>query len=90
VKNIHKFNAMIALYVTVLFFLLLFVLAVPLTIQRNLTITQDIIVREEIIETALLAALFNVSFFILTRFKSTRFCKVSTTIPRPEKRSKGW
>ena len=70
-KNIHRLNAMIALYVAVLFFLLLFVLTVPLTIQRNLTITQDIIVREEIIETALLAALFSVSFFILTRFKST-------------------
>jgi hypothetical protein len=70
-KNIHKFNAMIALYMAVLFFLLLFVLAVPLTIQRNLTITKEIIIREEIIETALLAFLFGVSFFILKRFKYT-------------------
>lgn len=70
-KNINKFNAMIALYVAVMFFVLLFVLAVPLTIQRNLTITQELIIKEEIIETALLAMLFGVSFFILKRFKST-------------------
>jgi uncharacterized membrane protein YciS (DUF1049 family) len=70
-KNIHKFNAMISLYVAVLFFLLLFVLAVPLTIQGNLTLTQEIIIQEEMIETALLAVLFGVSFFILKRFKST-------------------
>ena len=70
-KNIHKFNAMIALYVAVLFVLLLFVLAVPLTIQRNLILIQEIIIREEIIETALLAVLFGGSFFILKRFKYT-------------------
>jgi uncharacterized membrane protein YciS (DUF1049 family) len=68
-KTIQEFNVMIVLYVAVLFFLLLSVLAVPLSIQRDWLITQEFIIEEEFIETALMAVLFGISFFILKRFK---------------------
>lgn len=68
-KPIQKYNILIALYVAVLAFLLLCVVAVPLSIQWGWAITEKIIIEEEIFETALIVILFVISLFVLRRFK---------------------
>lgn len=70
-KRIQIFNAIISLYITVLILLLLSIMALPLAIHSDWSITQAFILKEEIIETFLIAALFGMSFFILRRFKHT-------------------
>lgn len=68
-KSIQKFNIMITLYLAVIIFLLFSVLAVPLAIRWDWTITKSFIIDEEIFETALIAVLFTISFLIVKRFR---------------------
>jgi hypothetical protein len=66
-----KLKLLIAAYLLVLTFLLLSVIAMPLVIRHDLTVTHRFVVEEQSLETILIVLLFGVSFFILRGFKRT-------------------
>jgi hypothetical protein len=66
---VRKLKFLIAAYLSVLFFLLLSVIAMPLVIRQGLSLTPTFVIEEESLETALIVLLFGVSFFILKGFK---------------------
>lgn len=68
-QTVQKLKCLIALYLGALVFLLLSVIAMPLVIQRGVSLTRDIIIEEGILETSLIVILFGISFFILRGFK---------------------
>jgi hypothetical protein len=52
-----------------LVFLLLSIITIPLVIQQGLPVTREFIIKEEFLETALIATLFVISYFILCGFR---------------------
>lgn len=70
-KTVHKLKLFIDFYLGVLIILLLSVIAMPLIIQRGLSVTRDLIIEEGILETSLIIILFGISYFILRGFKRT-------------------
>jgi uncharacterized membrane protein YciS (DUF1049 family) len=70
-KTGQKLKYLVVFYLGLLVFLLLSVIAVPLAIQHEVTVTRDFIIEEDIFETALIVTLFGASCFILRIFKQT-------------------
>lgn len=70
-EPIQKHNILIYFYIVILFLLLLCVSATPLIIRHSIPLTHDIILEEETVETALIVALFGISFFIFKSFMHT-------------------
>lgn len=70
-ETLHKYRVLIGFYLSILLFLLLCVIATPLMIRHGILYTHDIIIGEETFETALIVALFGISFFIIRSFLHT-------------------
>ncbi len=70
-KVVQKLKFLIGFYLGALVFLLLSVISIPMVIQHGLSVTRKFIIEEEIIETALIAILFVISYLILRLFKHT-------------------
>jgi hypothetical protein len=68
-ESIRKYKKFVAFYLSALFLLLLCVIATPMLIQHNLSVTREFIIEEEVLETALIITLFGVSWLILRAFK---------------------
>jgi hypothetical protein len=68
---VNKLKILIAAYLTVIVFLLLSVVAMPLVIRHGLSLAHRFVIEEESLETVLIALLLGVSFFILKGFKRT-------------------
>lgn len=67
-QPIRNRNLLIGFYVTILFFLLMSVIATPLLIRHGIPFTRNFIVEEETVETGLIIILFGISFIILRSF----------------------
>lgn len=67
--SIQKYKKFVAFYLSALFLLLLCVIATPMLIQHNLSVTREFIIEEKFLETALIIVLFGVSWLILGAFK---------------------
>jgi uncharacterized membrane protein YciS (DUF1049 family) len=72
-KTGQKLKYLVVFYLGLLIFLLLSVIAVPLAIQHEITVTRNFIIEEDIFETALIVILFGASCFILKIFKHTLY-----------------
>jgi hypothetical protein len=70
-KMVEKLKFLITAYLSVLFFLLLSVIAMPLVIRHGLSLTHTFVIEEQSLEAVLIVILFGVSFFILKGFKRT-------------------
>ncbi len=68
-ETVKKLKYLIVSYLAVLLFLLLCVTATPLIIRHGLAMTRNLIIEEEYLETALIIALFGMSFLIFTGFR---------------------
>jgi len=68
-KTDQKLKFLIGMYLGVLVFLLLSVIATPLVIQYGVSVTQEFIIEEDVIETALIIILIGISYVILRGFK---------------------
>ena len=72
-KTVQKLKYLVVFDLGLLVILLLAVIAVPLAVQHEVTLTRDFIIEEDILETALIVTLLVVSFFILRIFKRTLY-----------------
>jgi hypothetical protein len=70
-KMIDKLKLLITAYLTVLVFLMLCVIAMPLVIRHGVSIANRFVIEEERLETLLIFLLLAVSFFIFRGFKRT-------------------
>ena len=70
-RTVRKLKFFISLYLGVLVFLLLSVIAMPLIIQSELSLTKEIIIEEGLLETSLIVILLGISYFFLRAFKHT-------------------
>jgi hypothetical protein len=66
-KNTWSSNNLICLYFSMLMVLLLLVSTTPLLIQNGITLSNHLIIEEDVLETALILALFGISFLLLIR-----------------------
>ena len=69
IKTARKLKFLIFIYLGVLALILLSVIVTPLVIQYGVSITQDFIIEEDIIETTLIIILLGVSYIIFMGFK---------------------
>ena len=67
-ETIWKRNYIVGFYFSILLVLLLCVSTTPLLIQHGISITDNFMIEEEVLETALILVLFGISFLILIRF----------------------
>jgi hypothetical protein len=67
-KTIWKRNYVVGFYFSILLVLLLCVSTTPLLIRHGILITNNFMIEEEVLETALILALFGISFLILINF----------------------
>lgn len=67
-ETIWKRNYTIGFYFSILLVLLLCVSTTPLLIRHGISITEHLMVEEEVLETVLILALLGISFLILIRF----------------------
>jgi uncharacterized protein YeeX (DUF496 family) len=67
-ETIWKRNYIVGFYFSILLVLLLCVITTPLLIRHGISITDHLMVEEEVLETVLILALFGISFLILIRF----------------------
>lgn len=68
-ESIRKYKKFVTFYLSALFLLLLCVIATPMLIRHNLSVTREFIIEEEVLETVLIIVLFGASWFILRAFK---------------------
>jgi uncharacterized protein YeeX (DUF496 family) len=67
-ETIWKRNYIVGFYFSILLVLLLCVSTTPLLIRHGISITDHLMVEEEVLETVLILALLGISFLILIRF----------------------
>jgi uncharacterized protein YeeX (DUF496 family) len=67
-ETIWKRNYIVGFYFSILLVLLLCVITTPLLIRHGISITDHLMVEEEVLETVLILALLGISFLILIRF----------------------
>lgn len=67
-ETILKRNYIVGFYFSILLVLLLCVSTTPLLIRHGISITDNFMIEEEVLETALIFSLFGISFLILIRF----------------------
>jgi hypothetical protein len=70
-ETAEKLKYLVGVYLVVLVFLLLAVVAMPLIIQHRFHLTSDVFIEEESLESTLIVLLFAASFFILRAFQRT-------------------
>lgn len=68
-ETVKKLKYLVVTYLAALFLLLLCVSATPLIVRHGIMVRSDFIIEEEVLETALIIALFGVSFLILMGFR---------------------
>jgi len=81
-KTTRKLKFLIFIYLGLLVFILLSLIVTPLIIQYGVTITQEFIIEEDIIETTLIIILLGISYIIFRGFKKALIaheCKVKIT-----------
>ena len=70
-ETVKRLKILIVSYIAILVFLLGCVTATPIIIRHGLAVTRNLIIGEEYLETALIIALFGMSFLIFTGFRRT-------------------
>ncbi|MEJ2056307.1 MAG: hypothetical protein P8X39_00540 [Desulfofustis sp.] len=68
-KTVRKLKFLVFVYLGVLVFILLLVIVTPLIIRYGVSITQEFIIEEDIIETSLIIILLGISYIIFRGFK---------------------
>jgi len=87
-KTVQKLKYLVAFYMGLLVVLLLAVIAIPLTVQQEISVTSTLIIEEEFIETALIVILFVISCLILRTFNRTVYSYEQAANRSSEERSK--
>ena len=68
-QTTRKFKFLVFVYLGILAFVLLAVMATPLIIQFGVSVTREFIIEEDIVETALIIILLGISCLIFRRFR---------------------
>lgn len=70
-KNVYQIKSLILVYLVLMVFLLLCVAATPLLIRHGVAVRGHLIIEEEFLETALIAAILSLSYLILKAYRRT-------------------